>query len=468
MKKKRSKQSEQKESPRMKEMKHKARRHSIREGIFASAKGSFGDRYLSPFAIAINASNSSVALLGSIGGLLGPLSQLFSSRLIEKYPRKKIVRKTVLGESLLWLPLIIIAMLFYKGIVVNILPLMFLLFFAIYVIIANIAGPAWFSWIGDLVDEEYRGRWFAKRNLILGFVSIVLALISSVFLDYFKGKGWVMAGFMIFFFLAFLFRLASWNFLKYQYEPKIKLKKGYYFSFWNFLINSPKNNFGKFTWYRAFLAFANTISASLLAIYLLRNLGFSYTIYTLITLAGGIFSLLVMDLWGKFADRYGNYRTILLTSFLIPLTPILWILSPNPLYLILIPTFVGGIAWAGFNLAAGNFIYDNISQEKRGLAVSYYNMMLGFGAFLGAGLSAILIKYLTIDFITPIAFIFILSAILRFIVVLIWIPKIKEVRKTKKFRGRTALKNLIFKDAKPTLEEEAHQIMSIKGYLEGK
>ena len=62
----------------VKELRHQARRHSIKEGIFASAKGSFGDYYIAPFAIAINASNSLVALLSSVSGFLGPLTQIFS------------------------------------------------------------------------------------------------------------------------------------------------------------------------------------------------------------------------------------------------------------------------------------------------------------------------------------------------------------------------------------------------------
>ena len=115
-----------KDSPKLKKLKHKARRISIKEGMFASAKTSFGDHYVSPFAIAINTSNPMIALLSAISGLLGPLSQIFGSKLIEKYSRKKIILKTVLIESLMWTPLVIIAFLFYKGIISTMLPLLLL------------------------------------------------------------------------------------------------------------------------------------------------------------------------------------------------------------------------------------------------------------------------------------------------------------------------------------------------------
>ncbi len=457
-----------KDSAKIKERKYRARRHSIKEGMFASAKQSFGDRFISPFAIAINASSSLVALLSAISGLLGPLSQTFGSRLIEKYSRKKIVLKSVFFESLAWLPLIIISILFYKGILTNTLPLLLLLSFSLYIILANIGYPAWFSWMGDLVNEKFRGRWFSKRNLIVGFVSIILAISASFFLDYTKKNNWIMFGFITLFSLALLSRLTCWKTFKKQYEPEIKLKDGYYFSFWDFVIKAPKNNFGKFSIFRAVLQFSTSISGPLLVVYLLRNLEFNYTTYMIIILAGTLFSLAVLELWGKFADKYGNYKVLCITSILIPTIPILWILSPSPIYLILVPSLISGVSWAGFNLTASNFIYDNVSPSKRGIASSYYNMLNGVGIFLGAGLGALLIKILTTSSIEPIILIFIIGGIARMIVVFVFLPKIKEIRKTKKFTGSKTFKNIIFKEAGPTLSEEAHEIMSIKKYLETK
>jgi len=452
----------------IKELKHQARRHSIKEGIFNTIKTSFGTQFISPFAIAINSSNSLVAMLSSITGLLGPLSQVPGSKLMEKYSRKKIVMKTIFLEALVWLPLILIAFLFYKGILTNLLPISLLLFFSIYVIFANIHGPAWFSWIGDIVDAKYRGRWHSKRSLIIGFTSVVLAIGAGFFLEYFKTKGWVLYGFMILFFLAFLARLVSWRTFKKTYEPKLKLKKGYYFSFSDFLLNAHKNNFGRFAIFRFFLGFATTISSALLAIYLLRYLEFSYPIYMIVILSGAFFSVLVLELWGKFADKYGNYKVIKITTTMIPFVPFLWILHPSPIYFIFVVQLIGGVAWAGFHLASGNFIYDNVSQQKRAVAVSYYNLLLGLGVFLGAGLSALLIKFMATTLLESIFVIFILSGLIRFIVVIFGLSNLKEIKKKKKIKSTVAIKNIILKEGKSTFLEEVHEITSIKKYLNTK
>ena len=444
------------------QLKHKARRLSIKEGMLASAKSSLADHYVSPFAIAIGSGNPIISLIHGITGLLGPLSQLFGSKLVGKTSRKKILMKSFFAESLLILPLVIIAILYQKNILTSTLPLILLLFFALYTISAGIPFPAWFSWVGDLVDDKFRGRWFSKRTLLVGFVSIVIAISASIFLDYFKKQNLTMLGFGIIFLLASFVRMTTIHDIKKSYEPKLKIEKEDYFSFWDFLFKAPKSNFGKFAIFRTVLAFACSISSPLLAVYLLRNLQFSYVNYIIITFASTIYSLLVLELWGKISDTYGNYKVLLITTILIPLVPIFWILHPSFWYLLLVPPLISGISWAGFNLSARNFVYDNVSKQKRGLAISYYNLIVGIGVFLGAGLGALLIKILETTTAHAIIIIFFIGAFARMIAVSFLLPKIKEIKKVKKPQS---FKRIFLRELKPTIYEEFHQIASIGDYL---
>jgi len=424
-------------------LQRKARHLSIKEGSFSAISITTRLSYMTPFAVAINSSNYIISLISAIGGLLGPLSQLKSSRLIEKYPRKKIVSTAVFFESILWIPFIILAFLFYKGILTSSLPLLLLIVFAVYIIVYSISNPAWFSWMGDIVDEKYRGKWFSKRNYIIGMVTLVFAILAAFFLDFFKRNNWTMIGFMILFSVAGITRLISSYLFKKSYEPKLKLKKGHYFSLKDFIKKAPKNNFGRFTIFVTFMYFAMSIASPLFAVYMLRNLNLSYVMFMTITLSQSLFSLLTIRFWGDFADRYGNYKVIQITSFLIPFYPILWLLSSNPVYLIFGPALLGGIVFAGFNLSAVNFVYDSVRPDKRGLAVSYFNVLNGFGIFLGAGLGAILVKYLSINFMDKLLFIFIISAFARMSVSLIFIPFIKEIRKTETFDSKKALREIL-------------------------
>ncbi|MGD9276771.1 MAG: MFS transporter [Candidatus Pacearchaeota archaeon] len=454
-----------KDSPEVKKLKEKARNYSISEGIFWSAESSLGHHYVSPFAVAINSSSALVAMVSAVTGLIDPLSEVFGSRLIEKYSRKKILLKSVFFEALMWIPFVLIAIAYLKGILILALPYILLFSFGLYSVFKGIGHPAWFSWMGDIVNEKNRGKWFSKRNLLIGVMSVVLVVSSSFFLDYLKRHGMTMIGFSILFFIAFISRISSIKFIKKTYEPKIKLKKGDYFSFTQFLLNAKNNNFGRFAFFRFFFTFANTISSSLLVVYLLRTLGFSYAEYMIIIFAGTGISLFTIELLGKFSDGYGNYLVLCISSWVIAVLPILWILNHSFIYLILVPSLISGIGWAGIHLTERNFIYENVKAEKRGLAVSYYNLLWGLGIFFGSGLGALLIKFLNTSFIESIIFIFILGGVLRIFSILFWLPKIKEVRKTRSFRSSRAFKEIILKQAIPTIHGEVRDVMHIKKYF---
>lgn len=441
-------------------LKAEARRISIKEGCFATIQTGFGENYVAPFAVAINSSNSQIAMLTSVPGLLGPLSQFFGSKLIEKYARKKIVMLAVLIQLLIWIPIIALAFLFWIGIWTSALPVLLIVFFSAYAVFSNLGGPAWFSWMGDIVKEKERGMYFSRRNRICGLVSVISTIAAAFFLDFFKRRDFLLLGFSLFFFLAMLARLASEAFFKKQHEPQIKLQEGYYFSIWQFIKNAPKNNFGKFALFRAMLSFAVAIASPFFAVYMLRNLEFSYVSFMIVSISASVFSLLFMPLWGRFSDKFGNYKVMKITFVLIALIPIFWMLSPSPVYLALVPELMSGIGWGGFNLATGNYIYDCVTPQRRGLVISYYNMINGLGVFLGAAFGALLVGYIKLSFISVFFFVFLVSGIGRLFIGILMLSQIKEVRNVKKFNGTRAFKSLIFWPFRTV--NGSHQIMHQK------
>jgi len=449
----------------LKNLKSKARKYSIAQGIFASAKINTGDNYVQPFAIAINSKNYIVALLPAISGLLGPLSQIYGSKAMKKYSRKRIILTCYPLRLIFWVSLILLSILFYKNKLVPVLPAILLGLYAVYNILAGISYPAWFSWVGELVSKEYRGRWFSKRNLLMGIFGTGVLIASAAFLDIFKKRGSPTIGFAILFGFAFIFGLISLHYMRKQYEPKLKISKKDQLTFNEFLKKATKTNFGKFTLFRSMILFSSTISSSLLAVYLLRELQLSYLLYVIIVFGAGIVSFLSLEIWGKFADKYGNYAVIALTTIIIPLVPILWILLPSPIYLFFVPSLLNHLSWAGFNLSASNFIYDNVSQKKVGPAISYHNILAGSGVFLGSIVAAILIKFLPSLKLEPIQLIFIISSLACMLTVAYWIPKLREVRKTSKFEGAKSIKEMIEKEGEATLKEEFHQLMALGRYL---
>lgn len=446
-------------------LKKKSRNLSIKDGIFATGKVAFGDNYIQPLAIHINSSNFIIALMSAIINLIGPISESFGSKLIEKKSRKSIILKTMMLELLVWIPLIAIIILFYNGIALEFLPVALLLFFSFHIIFNKFHHPAWFSWIGDLVPEGKRGRWFAKRSLLIGVSSIFFAILSTLILNYFTKSGKATIGFIVLFIGAFILKSGCYLTLKKEYEPKIKLKETDYFSFTNFILNARKTNFGRYAIFKSILGIGLGLSSAIFAIYIIRVLNYSYTQYIAIIIANMFFSIIFLRLWGVIADNYGNAKVLYITSILIPIIPLIYILNTNLLYLIFFAQFIGGLTWSGFMLAEGNFVYDNIRAEKRGFAISYLHVLDGTFLFIGATTSALLMKYLPLETHKILIIIYLISSIFRFFAVTIFLPKIEEVKKKRKLRSLHQLGNIFLKQTKPSIIEEFHEVSSMKKYF---
>lgn len=416
----------------VREQKEKSLDLSIKEGAAASVMTGTGNNFIIPFALALNSSSFQIGFLSSFSSIIGPISQLFSSHLMERYSRKKIVIVTVLLQALLWLPMIFLGAMFYFNFWLDSLPYLLILFYSLHIGIGAIASPPWFSWMGDLVPERKRGDYFAKRNRITNIVALIAMLAGGFALDYFKTQGLVLLGFTILFSIALFARVYSVLLFRKHYYPDLKLEDGYYFSFLQFLRKSFSNNFGVFSLFVGFMHFAVMVASPFISVYMLQELEFSYVWFTLITISQALFTVIFLYFWGKISDKYGNRIVINVCGFLVALVPILWMLSTSKVYLLLVPSLVAGLSWGGFSLASSNFIYDSVSKDHRALAATYYNVLLGAGMFVGPIVGGTIIKYSQIKFMNIFLFVFLISGILRFLIALVFLPNIKEVRRVKK------------------------------------
>jgi MFS family permease len=425
---------------------------SVREGSLASVSAGFGLSYFSPFALAMNATSTQVGILYAITSLLPSVVQLRTSKLLERFSRKKLVLRGVLGKILLWIPILITGLLFYLG--VPHMVWVFIGLVSLFYVLTAISHPAWFSWMGSLVPEERRGKYFSRRNRAAGFFGVLTMIAGAIILDGAKSigghygdvVGFTLLGFGLLFVLSALVRIRSMVLLSRQYEPKIKVRKKDYFSCWQFLKRCVETPFGRFTIFRGVLSFAVGIAGPFWAVYMLRDLGFSYVWYMLITVSSISFQLMFLPLLGKVSDKFGNVRLMTICSWFIVMTPVLWLVSALiesslwlKVYLLFVPAIVGGFAWAGYNLAVNNYVYDAVSGPKRSFGLTYMNLMVGIGMFLGASLGS-LVAWVGVSFMNTLLFIFAISAVGRLLVAIIGLRFLKEVRHVGKFSSHYLIK----------------------------
>ena len=429
-------------------LKEEARKISTIEASSYAFMDGFGLRYIVPYAVALGAGNFAIGALNSLPGFLGTLSQLFTTKAMEKYSRKKIVFYGVLSQAILWLPLILIGLLYFNNKISSPIASFSLVFvYSLLILTGAFGGPAWASWMKSITEGKSLGKYFSKRGLIAGVISLACMLIAGIILDITKATH-VMLGFGILLFIAFLGRSFSAYFLSRQYEPKFSYDKASHFSFIEFVKKMHSNNFGRFVLFSGLISFAVAFSSSFFGVFMLKELHFdsTYIAYTIVSMSAVISSLISLPFWGKFTDKYGNVALIKITGWFMPVIPLLWILS----YFIAQHSFVGsvvylaiiesmsGIIWGGFGFASGMFIYLAVSHQRLPICTAYTGVICSTSSFIGATLGSFVLGLNA--GINPYLAVFLISVVLRFAVITFSMNKFKEVKEFDKFSFSSTLK----------------------------
>ena len=432
-------------------LKQKARRISIREGGAFGIFDGFGLRYIIPYALLLQVSNAMIGILVTVPQLIGNFAQLLTLQLLARgYQRKTIASRSVLLQTSMWLPIVLLGVGYFGyGIQTGWIPWALVLFYSLMMIFGTSLGPAWSSWMGDIIPKEI-GSYFGRRNRVVNLASISSMLLAGLILQSLARQARPFAGFVIIFSVAFLGRLVSGLLLRRQYEPQFVAQNEYFFTLGQFIRKIPQSNFGKFVTYVALMQLTTYISAPFFPVYMLRDLGFDYLHFTLVTMTLPFVSMLLMPAWGRFSDTYGNLKTVRICGLIIPFIPLLWSATAFfaghrtlvLFYLFAVET-LSGFAWAGFTLASTNFIYEAVTRQRMAICVAYFNIFSGTGIFIG-GLAGGQLASLPNHFnlFSNLILVLLISAGLRLLVSVILLPLIREVRDVPDFGMQEARQRL--------------------------
>ncbi len=393
--------------------------NSKQEGVWGAAMNGLSMSFLAPLAIAMGATSSVIALFSSLPGLVGSWSQLGASSLISMIPNRRMV--IVLSSfltALVWIPIILLPFLS-----TNIYILIGIV--CLYAILGNIVQPVWTSLMGDLVPESRRGFFFAQRSKYIVLVMFVSMIAAGLVLSVIGEQSYY--GFAIIFSAACICQLVSTYYKSQLEDAPVSPRKPAAFSFLDFLHKGRKTHFGRFVLFAALIKCAVNIAHPFFAVYMISYLKFDYLTFTLILSSSVIFKYLTMNQWGRFIDKRGNRIVITRTSIFVPLIALLWVLSPNPIYLFFVEA-LSGIVWAGLDLAISNYVFDAVRPENRIKCTAYYNTIVGKAVFVGASIGGLILAYVpSIGFLVGVPVVFFASFLCRALV-LVMLPNIRELR----------------------------------------
>ena len=336
--------------------------------------------------------------------------------------RKGFILPMVLMHALMWLPIILIPYLFQTHQVWWLIA-----FMTLSTTFDSALNPAWGSMMADLVPAQMRGRFFGGRNRITAFVSGVFTYVAGGILQLLTGN--TNLAFTLIFAGAIASRLVSFYFLSQMYEPlspatekrghdgMLKIARGLF-----------STNIGMFIIFCALINFTATVAGPFFSPYMLRDLQFSYIVYTIINSVASLATIASMTWWGKRMDRAGSIKVLKITSFFVPFVPLGWALSHNFWWLIGMQVF-SGFAWAGFQLSSSVFIFDAAPPQDRTRYIALYNSLIFLGVTVGSLTGGIVAPLLPPFMGSYFLSIFIVSGLARLAVALFFLPRIKEVRK---------------------------------------
>jgi MFS family permease len=407
---------------------------SIKDGVSNAVMLGCGESYFNAFSIFLRASTLQVGLLATLPQLFGAIMQWLGALNLDRFRRRRLV--IILGAStqaFTLLPIAFVPFLFGKG---NLSIPFLLIVMMIYFGANGYVVPAWNSLIGDIVKPAERGLFFGHRNRLTGMGTFISLSLAGLILHLFEKAGIPEVGFLVVFSAAFIARLNSVRWLSRYDDPEFRVSPDQVFTFRQFLRRSPHSNFAKFVFFIGAINLGVAFSAPYFALYMLRDLDFSYVEYAIIIAVSTITQFLTFRYWGRLSDRFGNKKILNVCGWGVGLVPILWLFSSHILYLMVIQVF-GGLVWSGFSLASANFIFDAVTPPKRARCVAYQGLVNGvlvfIGSLLGGYAAGHLPQSLDLGMWTwrppfMLLMVFLISGIMRLAAAALFLPKFKEVR----------------------------------------
>jgi len=259
---------------------------------------------------------------------------------------------------------------------------------------SGIMSPAWSVWMHEFVPQNIMGGFFARRLLLMTFVSILTGLSIAKLVDVAMAYSSVAGTYVyaLIFFVAFLAGMLSvyhiYKIPEKKYQP-VPMNQGMR----QLLILPFKDaNFRHLIVFLSVWQFAVNLATPFFTVQMLKTLQLPLTTVIFLTILSQIFYILTIRVWGKIADKFGNKPVLSVCAPMLVLTIFAFIFTENSMghnfliWLLVAIHVVMGVANAGIALGV-----NNISLKLApATGSSSYLAVVGFFNSFFAGVAPIL------------------------------------------------------------------------------
>lgn len=411
---------------------------------------------LTNYAKALNASNFQFGVLAALPFMASLLS-LPGTLLIEATgKRRSIWFGCLYFQRLMWIPIALLPFWIHRTCgATN--PSLAIWAFLVLIFMMHagnaVGGPGWVGWMSDLVLPKIRGRYFARRRQ-WGLVSAIpAAWAAGWLLDRQARSGdpnTVLYWCAVVYLVACVFGVLDIFLFHWVPDVPTQPKKGSdLFRSWGEPLRN--RNYLFFAGFVAMVIFAISFMGQFVTLFVLRQLGgdsaghqvrgMNQITQLMLIVAPAVAQLMVYGIWGKAADRMGKRPVLIIAALgLVPVALAWCFVTRETIWLGYVLSALGGALWAGVDVVNFNIVLEFCGSaskhgSKGGTAYVGVNSVITNVAGCLGGLAAGGIAEWLRDFhwtlpavgdFTYFHVLFVLSAVLRFLAVVIFLPFLHE------------------------------------------
>jgi MFS family permease len=407
-------------------------KRAVKDGMGQAVLTGVVDNYMTAYAVLLGLTASQIAIVAAFPGWVGSFVQIAGAWLARRGVGRKALILAGCAIQIAMLPTVLVLPLLFPAYAYPIL----ILCAAVYHAGNHLMQPSWISLIGDHLPEHLRGRYFGCRTGLAGIVGFVAMAAAGGVLHWFEAREMARLGFAVIFAVGGLGRLYSLWQLARVADPGLAADAERMTPDAGGLRRLWQSSFFRYSLSIGLMFAAVSFAGPFFAVYMLRELHFTYLEFMGNMAAAAATQALLMPVWGRVRDKSGNRIVIVISGALIPLVPVVWVFTSN-YWALFLAQVITGAAWSGYTLAATTFLYDTVPPARRALATAVHTVLaLSFwslGAFLAAWLITRMPTEVTLfgetwSWGSQLLPMFALSAVLRGLVAIFTLPRLKETR----------------------------------------
>ncbi len=341
-----------------------------------------GGTFWTGFLLLMNADDAFIGTMTMIATAANML-QFFAPLLLERFARRKMLL-TVLRGALYLLNVVFVG-------VIPLFPAASqarLLMLAITVLTVNILNavisPGISIWHVQSIPQNVRPHFYSVITMTVGAVVAAVNLAGSKVVDFMTARGMAYEGFMILrgvaAALCVLELILYFRINEYPYESS-----GTAFRLRDLILEPFKNKLYLRTVAVTFLwNIAANMPGSYYTVYLLRNLGVSYSYITLISMINIPVTLFLTPVWRRVLAKHGWFKTLYLSVgvFLLHFI-VLALVTKRTLILYPLSQVMAYVFAVGINLSFTGIPYVNMPEKRQTAFIGFYASAAYLAALTG-------------------------------------------------------------------------------------